>query len=362
MQSFNIIKENSIKDKSYRVSKVCDQFDFQKDKITEHFNGEIDIPSEWNIGVIVGKSGTGKSTIARELFKKYICEFNYKENCVIDDFDKNISLEEITKMFSAVGFASVPSWLKPYAVLSNGEKMRVDLARALLMNKDIIVFDEYTSVIDREVAQLGALATHNAIKKTNKKFIAITCHFDVIEWLQPDWIFSTDEMKTIQRGYLRRPEIKLEIRQIKGHWNIFRRYHYLDHNLHKAAEQYVAFYNNKPIGLCAVINFPHPRIKPMRKIHRIVILPDYQGLGIGGRLLDFVADIYYKKREYIGITTSLKNFGKSIMRNKKWKLQRYGRINSNKGMGNSLALNQLNRTISKNRNTYSFKYIGNPKH
>lgn len=106
------------------------------------------------------------------------------------------TIEEIEKMFYTVGFGSVPSWLKPYKVLSNGEKMRVDLARALLEN-DKICFDEFTSVVDRNVAQTMCIATNKTIKKLNKQFIAVSCHYDIIEWLQPDWIFDTNVMKMV---------------------------------------------------------------------------------------------------------------------------------------------------------------------
>jgi ABC-type ATPase with predicted acetyltransferase domain len=96
-------------------------------------------------------------------------------------------------MFYAVGFGSIPNWLKPYHVLSNGEKMRVDLARSLL-EKDFIVFDEFTSVIDRNVAETACIAVKKAIERTGKKFIAVTCHYDVIEWLEPDFVFNTNSM------------------------------------------------------------------------------------------------------------------------------------------------------------------------
>ena len=103
-------------------------------------------------------------------------------------------MKEIEKMFYSVGFGSVPSWMKPYSVLSNGEKMRVDLARALL-ERDFVVFDEFTSVVDRQVAQTASIAVSKAIRRTQKKFIAVTCHSDIIEWIQPDWIFDTNEMR-----------------------------------------------------------------------------------------------------------------------------------------------------------------------
>lgn len=196
MPNFNIIKQTDI-DKTFRVAKVMGDFDIKIEHSNEHFTGNIELPDEWNIGVIVGNSGTGKSTIAKELFnEELITGFEYKAKSVIDDMPKGVLVEDITKMFYTVGFGSVPSWLKPYHVLSNGEKMRVDLARALL-EKDKIVFDEFTSVVDRTVAQTSCIAINKAIKKQNKQFIAVTCHFDVIEWLEPDWVFDTNKMQMV---------------------------------------------------------------------------------------------------------------------------------------------------------------------
>lgn len=196
MQNFNILKENKV-DKTFRVAKIMNDFDVKVEHSNENFIGTIDLPKIWNIGLIVGNSGTGKSTIAKEIFKnEYINNFEYKHKSVIDDMPQSKTMEEIEKMFYTVGFGSVPSWLKPYKVLSNGEKMRVDLARALLEN-DKICFDEFTSVVDRNVAQTMCIATNKTIKKLNKQFIAVSCHYDIIEWLQPDWIFDTNVMKMV---------------------------------------------------------------------------------------------------------------------------------------------------------------------
>jgi ABC-type dipeptide/oligopeptide/nickel transport system ATPase subunit len=63
---------------------------------------------------------------------------------------------EITKALSSVGFASPPDWLKSYDCLSQGEKMRVDIARALCLDKQLIVFDEFIIVVDREIAKVSA--------------------------------------------------------------------------------------------------------------------------------------------------------------------------------------------------------------
>lgn len=195
MPSFDIIKENKADKSSFRVQSVMGMFDLQSEHIKERFVGNIDLPENWNVGIIVGASGTGKSTIMKELFSDYVVENNkYDHQSVIDDMPKDKTIKEITQAFNSVGFSSPPSWLKPYSVLSNGEKMRVDLANGILSNKDIIVFDEFTSVVNREVAKIGSCAIQKAIRRQNKKFIAVSCHYDIVDWLEPDWIFCTDDM------------------------------------------------------------------------------------------------------------------------------------------------------------------------
>lgn len=195
MPSFDIVKEHKAEETSFRVKSVMGMFDLDSSHIKEHFVGKLDLPDDWQVGVIYGASGTGKSTIAKELFKdELITSYEYSHNSIVDDMPENKTIKEITQAFSSVGFSSPPSWLKPYAVLSNGEKMRVDLARAILSDQDMIVFDEYTSVVNREVAKVGSFAIQKAIRKTNKKFVAVACHSDIVDWLEPDWVFCTDDM------------------------------------------------------------------------------------------------------------------------------------------------------------------------
>lgn len=194
MPNFNILRQCTAA-KTFRVASVMGAFDLQTENIVECFEGEINLPEKWSIGLIVGKSGTGKTTIAKELFANaYISNFQYSDKSILDDMPKHCSVSEITQAFNSVGFSSPPSWLKSYQHLSNGQKMRVDLANAMLSENKLFVFDEFTSVVDRNVAKIGSLAMQKAIRKTDKQFIAVTCHSDVQEWLMPDWIFNTDTM------------------------------------------------------------------------------------------------------------------------------------------------------------------------
>ena len=200
MPSFDLIKtwENP---ESFRAQSVIGSFALVDCKLEKHFRGSLPIDEEpWQIGVIVGRSGTGKTSMAKELFgAAYINRFEYSHKSILDDFPEYLSVADITRALCSVGFASPPDWLKSYEQLSQGEKMRVDIARALMLQQDLIVFDEFTSVVDREVAQVSAFAISKAIRKTKKRFIAVTCHYDVVDWLEPDWIFTTDTMGFIKK-------------------------------------------------------------------------------------------------------------------------------------------------------------------
>ena len=176
-------------------------------KLEKRFKGSLPLEEfEWQIGVIVGRSGSGKTNIAKKLFPDaYIRGFEYKGKCILDDFPEGLGTSEITKMLCSVGFASPPDWLKSYDCLSQGEKMRVDIARSLCLNEPSIVFDEFTSVVDREIAKVSAFAISKAVCRSKKKFIAVTCHYDVVDWLDPDWVFCTDTMEFSRKKELGRP-------------------------------------------------------------------------------------------------------------------------------------------------------------
>lgn len=197
---------------SDRVSEVMTDFDIKPEHSDETFEGSLDIENEeWNVGLIVGGSGTGKSTIAKHLFgDSYVAGYRYDGRSVLDNMPEECTTKEIELAFTSVGFSSPPCWLKPYHVLSTGEKMRVDLARSILSENNTVVFDEFTSVVDREVAKTCSIAVQKEVRRRNKKFIAVSCHKDIVDHLQPDWVYDTDQKCFFgQRGNMSSPNTKL---------------------------------------------------------------------------------------------------------------------------------------------------------
>jgi energy-coupling factor transporter ATP-binding protein EcfA2 len=244
--------------------------------------------------LIVGPSGAGKSTILNHQFGNETM-VDWGNQSVIDDFSADNKIDEIAAACSAVGFNTIPAWLRPYGVLSNGEKFRVTLARLLLdtPNDTPIVIDEFTSVVDRQVAAIGANAVQKWVRKQDRQFVAATCHYDVIDWLQPDWVIDAAKREFSWRSVQPRPKINIEIRSVPyDTWRLFAPYHYLTANLHRAARCYAAFINNEPVAFAGVLHRPHPKAKNIIGLSRLVTLPDWQGLGAAFVLSDALGACY----------------------------------------------------------------------
>lgn len=179
---------------TFKTESLKSKFDLQIDKVKERFTIDVALPDSWNVGVIYGASGTGKSTILKHLFGQYLYDVTYNDQPIIEAVAPHRTVDEITDVFNKVGFSSPPSWLKPYHVLSNGEKMRVDLAQQLLYDAPIIAFDEFTSVVDRNVAKICSFAVSKYVRKYNKQLVVASCHDDILDWLEPDWVIDTNSM------------------------------------------------------------------------------------------------------------------------------------------------------------------------
>jgi len=296
-QTKELVSKVNVNDITREISTA---FDYEFDGKTKFELPLFKKPKDdFNIGLIVGPSGSGKSNILKEFNEEENIKWRHDE-AVCSHFNNH---DEAINKLSAVGFNSIPSWLKPYHVLSTGEKFRVDLAKRL---KDNAVIDEFTSVVDRNVAKSCANALGKYIKKQNiKNVVFASCHYDIIDWLQPDWVFDTTSNKVVGRRWERRSKIVLEIFPCRVEiWPLFREHHYLTQDINKGARCWLAIWNGYPVGFESAIPLPTGTIKEKCwREHRLVILPDFQGLSIGAKFSEWLGESY--KRQNIRFFSKL---------------------------------------------------------
>lgn len=181
---------------TYAVSRALSLFNVEASETTEfHIEAEIPIEDQdWRIGAIVGPSGSGKTTLVTALKEGGFVETE------LDEWSPELSIldgiaggfEKATGALASVGLGTVPSWVRPYHVLSNGERFRANLARTLNGTATDVVIDEFTSVVDRRVACIGAGAFAKAWRRRPAgRVVVVGPHYDILPWMQPDWVLRT---------------------------------------------------------------------------------------------------------------------------------------------------------------------------
>lgn len=261
----------------------------------------------WSIGLVTGPSGSGKSTIGRDFFgAKMIQGFDWHPTkSVLDGFPREMGVKEVTGILSSVGFSSPPAWLRPFQVLSQGQQFRVTVARALAEMPELAVIDEWTSVVDRTVAQIGSAAVAKAVRRSGKRLVAITCHYDVADWLQPDWILDMADGSFAWRSVQPRPPIELRIERCStSEWPAFKKHHYLNTEINRGAQCFIGTIRGQAATFTAVIPFPMADGTASRREHRTVCLPDFQGVGIGNAASEAVASMFIARGDRFFSTTS----------------------------------------------------------
>ena len=277
--------------KSYRAERVKSLFNAETGYT---WSAAADIPIDnmtWGIGLIVGPSGSGKTGIGGSIFPKVPIHNLYsgwpEHSPIVDAIAPGGDFNQVTGALAAVGLGDVPAWLRPFRVLSNGEQFRAGLARLICDQPDEVVIDEFTSVIDRQIAKVGAAAFGKSWRRTTKKVVLLSCHYDIIEWLQPDWVYDTKEARFYTRDCLRqRPAIELTIYRVPGtKWNYFKPHYYLDLPYPVAAQYFIAFVGDEPVAhlaVCPMFQGKHYRAT------RLVVMPEWQGIGVGTAFLNEV--------------------------------------------------------------------------
>lgn len=328
---------------SYRAARVKSLFNATDDQAARFtLNAKLDVDlddGDWQIGVIAGPSGSGKTSLGRQLWggdALYRGDDWPADRPIVDAIAPGGDFNDVTAALASAGLGDVPVWLRPYGVLSMGQKFRADLARVLAEQPARVVFDEFTSVVDRQIAQVGAGAFAKAWRRTGGKAVLLTCHYDVLDWLEPDWVFdtATGHFQTKEYLHWRRPKIDVEIRV--GGWDLwpfFKPHHYLDLGPMIGAKCYVGFVGGEPVCHLGVAtkNFP---IKSGGRViqtvearaSRLVVLPEWQGAGVGMRFLNRVAQMQLEgegvlpgRRMTTQFQTSHPQLAVALRRSKAWR-------------------------------------------
>ena len=345
----------------------------QKYDIKDHVETPVTIPDLPTDGIvlIVGTSGSGKSTILRGLGEHVHPKIEFY-NTVIENFSTPERGEEL---LLACGLRSIPAWFRTPHTLSNGEHHRFEMAMAL--DQGINIVDEFTSVVDRDTAKSLALSMRKYYDRsgtTDPLYIA-SCHRDIIDWLDPDWVYDTDLQKLDnRRSPFRmgsRPELVLTIKGTSPEmWRYFSKYHYLDTSMSRSVHCYVLLLGDKPIGFHAAIHSTNRDIHSYWRGHRTVILPEFQGMGIGTRFSDAIAEMYVSKGMRYFSKTAHPSFGEHREKSPLWRatstnrksrkssyLLKDGSIRAMPGYGGNAEIARRDA----DRVCYSHEYIGPKK-
>lgn len=284
------IKRKQAKQSTRNTNWLVSGIVVEKDIIDDYYGFELDGDNLFLLEDLTVTHNSGKSTMLKD-FGVEEHPIWLPDKPIMSHFENP---DDSINRLTAVGLNSIPSWYRPYHVLSNGEQFRADLARKI---KDGAVIDEFTSVVDRNVAKAASVAISRYVKSNNIKNVVLsTCHRDILDWLEPDWVIDTDVGEFTDGFFFIRPKIKIDIYRVdKTYWQIFKDHHYLSGNISNSARCYAAYWGDKLVGFGATMTMPNGYIKNAWRGHRTVILPDYQGMGFGVRLSDAIAQIHLEE-------------------------------------------------------------------
>jgi ABC-type ATPase with predicted acetyltransferase domain len=349
--------------KSFRCQKAANSVDLDLEKKLEHrFEIQCDIETPFNVGLIIGSSGSGKTTLAKQIFGQNVFENSLdQEKPIIDQFDEKYSVDECISMLNAIGLSQVPCWVRPVKTLSNGQKSRAEAVLEMSRDKNIVVLDEWTSVVDRNVAKVMCHSVQKYARKNNKKIILLSCHYDVSEWLLPDFVIDCNEQKYENRRSLRQirnEKIEFNIRECSSKkWKQFSKYHYLSDNMPGGKNfTYGLFLGDKQIGFQCFSNYVLGRTDILHS-NRTVIHPDYVGFGLGGKLIEETSRIMKNKGYKIMAKFSSMPVYKSLIKNKSWRF-----LGAMQSMKSSLCGGVLKKEpkagFRTKVTTFGFEFIG----
>lgn len=133
----------------------------------------------------------------------------------------------------------------------------------------------------------------------------------------------------------------------------FHNHHYMSREINKASKCLLFFWNSTPVAFISLLNRTFRGCnKNDHSVSRLVVLPQYQGLGFGKRVLNATAGIIKNIGGNLYIKTLHQKLGKYLERSDKWTPTNFnGRERK--------AYDPKSKNVF-DRKSYCFKYIGEP--
>jgi GNAT superfamily N-acetyltransferase len=346
-----------------RVRQMAGLFDVPlEEKLTLTWDHDLPVEKKpWNVGLIYGPSGAGKTLLARQLWPDQVAAaYGWpSDDAVIDGFPKTMGVRDVTGLLSSVGFGSPPSWMRPFRTLSNGEQFRATIARALAETNGLVVLDEFSSVVDRQVAKVASHTVQKTVRKAGRQLVAVTCHYDVEEWLQPDWVYDVSAREFAWRQVQSHPRLRFEIHACdRSLWRVFARHHYLSASLHTTAKCFAAYCEGRPVAFSSYRHFPHPKVRDIMMAHRVVVLPDWQGLGIATRFSEWQGEYLHERGYRYRFVTAHPGLVHYFVASPRWKpTARSGQLGTGKKVGPKRGGMTARALDPRSLGTRSFEYI-----
>ena len=173
---------------------VMRMFGLTVERLTERevrHNCTIEI-NAGDIVYITGPSGAGKSVLLREIYSQTPESQRVRLDAIELEDDRSVvdcidgSFFESLKALSKAGLNDVFTVLQTPSKLSEGQKYRYRLAKAIASGAKTIFADEFCSNLDRITAAVIAYNIHKLAKRFGRRFVLASSHDDLLGDLAAD--------------------------------------------------------------------------------------------------------------------------------------------------------------------------------
>ncbi len=277
------------------------------------------------IVLLIGPSGSGKSSGLGRIEAQFagacmVQRVSFPADvAIIDRIAPWASLSEALSIMTSCGLGEAPLWVRPFQTLSDGEKFRARLARAMALHSRSraaapLLCDEFCSALHRRAAKAISYNLRKLVSRRNLSVVVACSNEDLIEDLQPNlivWLRGGGRCDLQERTVRRNKAISFRshlrvVRGLKRDYEQFATMHY------RASDELgfvdkvfvmregssgdplgIVVYSHGPLELSLrnratagrFCRNPKRVNRSLRILRRLVIHPDIRGCGLGHYLV-----------------------------------------------------------------------------